>query len=140
MSPTDAARSRSFLVLPDAGFDWGIDAERVTQVLPNGQIRPSNVVDLPSLIAGTSRPPTVSDQAERVVAVNAEQGLCFVRSAGAMAIRHVAGSAVCDLPPTVKRGAAGRILSGVVFGDKEPPLLVVDVEELWRASAKVVKR
>lgn len=125
-----SADERAFLVLSDGGLDWGIDARAVGAVYAEGDIPQNTIVDFGSLI-GVGRLPGVSANG-RVLAVSAENGLCFLRTAGNVRLRSVDRSSICELPGAVRRGAVGKVLAGVVFDEGGGSMLVMDVEGLVR--------
>jgi hypothetical protein len=119
--------------VPGVGFNWGIEAASVGQVLAAEQVPDVPVADIEAILGV----PSQSDPGpQRVLAVGAAQGFCFVRTGGRISIRIVDRAAVCALPKNVLRGKSGRVLSGVVFGEGDPPLLIVDVEGLWAVNAE----
>jgi hypothetical protein len=123
----------SYLVVAGQSADWGLDAGRVVNVLPE------RIYEGPAPIAldaSLGIVPKANDEGSRVLLVKTDSGQqVAVRVAGRTQLRMIERSQVMPLPRIVLTDEKERLLSGVVLVDGQLPLFIVKVDSLSADAA-----
>src|SRR5262245_8301871 len=115
----------SLLVVLESSFVWGIEAERVSAIVPRTAARGRRLRDPAAALgwpAGT--------ESQRVLLVQSARGECPVVVRQRVVLRSIERAQLLVLPEILHCTRIGRIFTAVAF-DETSPVLVADPDGFW---------
>jgi hypothetical protein len=115
----------SYVVFPGAGLELAIDTRYVREIVREEDWRGAAPVDVARL---WGLPVEAEAGETRVLVIDAggDASASLGVRAGRIAYRTFAGVRVSPLPQLMSKSLAARLVSGVVFDDGGPPLVVLN--------------